>query len=150
MILEDFVFVAFIFKYLLNVIEYLHSVKVWHRDITASNILIKEETLVVKVIDFGLTVETNHQTSLLTPRSFKSSRPPEMMFFNEYDEKIDEWIAGIPFLKLVTNDSFLDNKRKSKGKKERVSVYIQNEGVSKIMYGPSVATPKKGLQLLNV
>ena len=110
-------------------VSYVNSVKVCHRDITASNILINKETLLVKVIDFGLAVETNPQASLLTPTGFKSNRPPEMMFFNEYDEKIDEWMAGITFLKLITRNLSWTTKRILKAKRNGTQFEIKNETV---------------------
>ncbi len=47
------------FKQIAEGIEYFHSLNIAHRDIKLDNILIEDQTNMIKVIDFGFSVICN-------------------------------------------------------------------------------------------
>ena len=45
---------CFYFQQIISGIDYLHKLKIAHRDIKAENILIEQNTKTIKIVDFGL------------------------------------------------------------------------------------------------
>jgi serine/threonine protein kinase len=87
-------------KTLLQTVEYLHDLKIVHRDIKLENIMIlNEKTLDFKLIDFGLAFLLNE------PNLSKCGTPgyiaPEILRNESYNEKVDIFSIGIVFYTLI-------------------------------------------------
>jgi serine/threonine protein kinase len=88
------------FKQIAEGFEYLHKHGIAHRDIKLDNILIEENTRMIKIIDFGfaaftIDAEGKHQRHKIfcgTP----SYMAPELVRKHEYDgSQVDMWALGI-------------------------------------------------------
>jgi len=51
--------VRYLFKQILNGVEYLHGEGIYHRDIKPENMLFDRNTLKIKLCDFGFAVNSN-------------------------------------------------------------------------------------------
>lgn len=102
-----------IFSQIIDAMAYFHEMGVIHRDLNVFNILIEPKTLNIKIIDFGLSKMIREETatfysisSLATPTGLITLRAPEVLMQNEYNEKIDIWMAGLVLLSILTNECF--------------------------------------------
>lgn len=89
---------------LLNVVDYLHSHWVLHRDIKVSNMLYFESTGTMKLADFGLARSFTHFTAeALTPETVTLwYRSPEILFDSfTYGPASDIWSVGCVFAQFV-------------------------------------------------
>lgn len=90
-----------IVKQLAETLEYLHEQGVAHRDIKMENVLV-DERLQVKLIDFGLAVETRgcaESTVVGTPNYIC----PEQLTEKQYDpQQADVWALGVLLYFLMT------------------------------------------------
>ncbi|KAM3146937.1 hypothetical protein pb186bvf_001091 [Paramecium bursaria] len=85
---------------ILNGLVYLHSKNIIHRDLKCENILIDTNTNVLKIGDFGLSIQLNtlFTGSVLGTPEFMA---PEI--YNEhYDTKVDIYAFGMCILEMVT------------------------------------------------
>ena len=82
-------------------LKYLHKKKIVHRDIKPSNIFLTKKGY-VKLGDFGLSRifqnKLNRQKSIKGTVYFLS---PEMVVFQDYNEKADIWALGVTFYYLM-------------------------------------------------
>lgn len=87
---------------LLNVLDYIHSQNVVHRDIKLTNILMvsKDSDTDFKLADFGLSCEDNGHLSLRcgSPGYFA----PEILRRKEYGKKVDLFSTGIVLYNMLS------------------------------------------------
>eukprot|EP00924_Labyrinthula_sp_SR-Ha-C_P013677 maker-scaffold_5-snap-gene-10.61-mRNA-1 protein AED:0.15 eAED:0.15 QI:156/0.5/0.66/1/1/1/3/222/538 len=112
--------VKFILCQLLQVLVYLESANVVHRDLKPGNILINSKCQ-VRVADFGLArsievkdgedvnVENSDMTTYVVTRWYRS--PELILASGEYSIKLDVWAIGCIFGELISPD-FLDQLEK--------------------------------------
>lgn len=106
-----------LFKQLINSVKYLHDLKVCHRDLKLTNILVNEQTD-LKLIDFGFSTIANRyfKTYCGTP----SYMSPELVKKMEYDGiAVDLWAMGVIQYKMVTGD-YPFGSEKDKFQNERI------------------------------
>ncbi|CAG9319145.1 unnamed protein product [Blepharisma stoltei] len=87
---------------LLEVLEYLHSKNIVHRDIKLENILLvsKSSDIEIKIIDFGLACESNG--SLTMRCGSPGYLAPEILKLQPYNEKVDIYSTGIVLYTLLS------------------------------------------------
>ncbi|XP_047507159.1 neither inactivation nor afterpotential protein C isoform X2 [Pieris napi] len=95
--------IAYILKYTIKALVYLHENKVMHRNVRASNILIKNNGE-IKICDFSLCCQLkdalDKTTSYIGSPSWMA---PEMVTRGEegYDNRVDVWALGITTIEMV-------------------------------------------------
>ncbi|CAH8598108.1 unnamed protein product [Heterobilharzia americana] len=92
-----------IFTYqMLKALAYLHSHQICHRDIKSSNLLVNEETVVLKVCDFGSAKEMVPGTANVSYISSRYYRAPELLFGAQYYScAIDTWSGGCVLAEML-------------------------------------------------
>lgn len=102
---------------LINAIEYIHSKRIIHKDIKASNILI-DNNGIIKLSDFGISsylsnsnyinsIDLQSQSEHEILSCLKGTIPwmaPEVINTNKYSKKSDIWSLGCVILEMVTGD----------------------------------------------
>merc|ERR1712228_173132 len=69
---------------------YIHSKGIMHRDIKLENImLVDDETLDLKIIDFGLSTRLDQKDSIFTDCGTPGYIAPEIIYGHDYNEKVD-------------------------------------------------------------
>lgn len=93
---------------LLSGVHYMHTNKVIHRDLKASNILVNRNGE-LKIADWGLARSWNKEMKRLTNRVITLwYRPPELLLgCVEYDTKIDMWSVGCIVAEMFRRSGFL-------------------------------------------
>lgn len=94
-----------IMKSIFEAVSYLHSQGIVHRDIKPENVLLKENGLETKLIDFGLSAKYDDSC----PMSFLDDHcgtllymAPEIALKQEYSKSIDVWALGIVMYNLLS------------------------------------------------
>ena len=101
-------------KQILCGLGYLHSLKIVHCDMKPENIMIKlpehpqDESLVVKIIDFGSSCFEDKKTFTYIQSRFY--RAPEIILGANYDNKIDIWSLGCLLSELFTGSPLIAGK----------------------------------------
>ncbi|KAK6917837.1 Malectin domain [Dillenia turbinata] len=94
-------------------LEYLHRVKVFHRDIKATNILL-DETLQARISDFGLAKLHNEENQHMVTRKVAGTygyMAPEYAMRGLLSEKTDVYSYGVVILEIVSGkNNAEDNK----------------------------------------
>ncbi|KAK4467921.1 hypothetical protein MN116_008529 [Schistosoma mekongi] len=92
-----------IFTYqMLKALAYLHSHQICHRDIKSSNLLVNEDTMVLKVCDFGSAKEMVPGTANVSYISSRYYRAPELLFGAQYYScAIDTWSGGCVLAEML-------------------------------------------------
>ena len=93
---------------LLSGVHYMHTNKVIHRDLKASNLLINKKGE-LKIADWGLARSWNSEMKRLTNRVITLwYRPPELLLgCLEYTDKIDMWSVGCIIAEMFRRSGFL-------------------------------------------
>lgn len=93
---------------LLSGVHYMHTNKIIHRDLKASNLLINKKGE-LKIADWGLARSWNNEMKRLTNRVITLwYRPPELLLGAvEYGPKIDMWSVGCIIAEMFRRSGFL-------------------------------------------
>jgi len=93
---------------LLSGVHYMHTNKIIHRDLKASNLLINKKGE-LKIADWGLARSWNEEMKRLTNRVITLwYRPPELLLGAiEYGPKIDMWSVGCIIAEMFRRSGFL-------------------------------------------
>jgi len=93
---------------LLSGVHYMHTNKVIHRDLKASNLLINKKGE-LKIADWGLARSWNSDMKQLTNKVITLwYRPPELLLgCLEYTDKIDMWSVGCIIAEMFRRSGFL-------------------------------------------
>ena len=89
---------CYYFSQIVSAVEYLHKLKIAHRDVKSENILIDQNTKRIKLIDFGLsnTYGDKDEGILSTSCGSPLYAPPEMLKGEIYKgNTIDIWSIGV-------------------------------------------------------
>ena len=98
-------------KELVEILKYLHDVKVIHRDVTAENIIIDPENH-AHLVDFGIAVRIE-DIKKSTPAGSPCYVAPEVVRNLPYSEKIDVWSLGVCIYAIILgNYPFYDKDRR--------------------------------------
>nr|CAD2193957.1 unnamed protein product [Meloidogyne enterolobii] len=94
--------ILYYFTQLTMAIDYIHAMKVLHRDIKTQNIFLNRKMTIVKVGDFGISKELNSKcpqasTVIGTPNYLS----PEICSGRSYDVKSDIWSMGCVLYEMV-------------------------------------------------
>ncbi len=86
---------CYFFLQIINCIEYLHKIKISHRDLKAENIIIEQKIREIKLLDFGLS--NSFEKGLLTTACGSPIyAAPEMLEGKLYKgSTVDIWSAGV-------------------------------------------------------
>ena len=92
------------FSQIVSGIEYLHKLKIAHRDIKSENIIIEQNTKIIKIIDFGLSNTYGDKDEELLRSSCGSPfyAAPEMLKGDIYKgNKVDIWSMGVVLYLMI-------------------------------------------------
>jgi len=90
------------FQQIISALEYLHKLKIVHRDVKPENMLLDYRNS-VKITDFGLSKKYKEKTLLSTPCGTPSYAPPEMLDGEKYHGMFsDIWSAGIVLFAMIS------------------------------------------------
>lgn len=95
--------IAYIAKFSLKALEYLHHNGIVHRDLKPINIMLTVDAI-VKIIDFGLAEDT--MELVRKPRMVGSAfwMPPEVIRGEPHGPPADIWSLGMTLLQLANNE----------------------------------------------
>ena len=87
---------CYFFLQIINCIDYLHKLKITHRDLKAENIIIEQNKKEIKLIDFGLSNTYENGKLLSTACGSPIYAAPEMLEGKLYKgSTVDIWSAGV-------------------------------------------------------
>lgn len=90
------------FKQIAEGFDYLHGLGVAHRDVKLDNILIEENTSMIKIIDFGFAAFCQDGQKLKIFCGTPSYMAPELVRKGEYDgRQVDMWALGVLLFALL-------------------------------------------------
>ena len=146
------------FQQIISGIEYLHKLKIAHRDIKAENILIEQNSKTIKIVDFGLsnTYDDKEEGLLSTACGSPCYAAPEMLEGKLYKGgKVDIWSAGVVlFAMLCGYLPFEDEDKNELYKKIINGKYSIPSHVSKqgrdLIYGLLNTNPRKRINISQI
>ncbi|KIW25287.1 uncharacterized protein PV07_08478 [Cladophialophora immunda] len=98
---------SMVFDGLFSALEHIHALRMIHRDVKPSNILLRSMTGPVYLIDFGIAwspddKDSEPADSKITDVGTTCYRPPEILFGDHaYDTSLDMWAAGCVVAEIV-------------------------------------------------
>ncbi|GAM25313.1 hypothetical protein SAMD00019534_084880, partial [Acytostelium subglobosum LB1] len=87
-------YVAYILKQILHALEYLHSLRIAHRDLKSANIMINSKAE-VKLVDFGFSIDLTDLGADIHMCGSPYWMSPEMIQEKPHDTLVDIWSLGI-------------------------------------------------------
>lgn len=88
---------------LLKAVAYMHSKNMFHRDIKPENCMVNQDTLEVKLVDFGTTSRTTSTEKYTEYVSTRWYRAPECILTRGcYGMEVDEWAVGCMLFEILT------------------------------------------------
>jgi calcium-dependent protein kinase len=93
-----------IMRQLFDVIRFLHSKRLCHRDVKPDNILFNRPQGKIWLIDFGVSkimLERNVPKVMMTNTGTCEYKAPEIYEGGKYTESIDLWAAGVVLFEMV-------------------------------------------------
>jgi len=93
-----------IVRQLLEIIAYMHSKGYSHRDIKAENILIREDTLEIKLIDLAFAVKLKHKKEkvLCNCGTLSYMAPEILQKQRSHPHPTDVWAIGVLMVRMRT------------------------------------------------
>ena len=149
---------CFYFQQIISGIEYLNKLKIAHRDIKCENIIIEENTKIIKILDFGLsnTYGDKPNEMLSTACGSPCYAAPEMLCGKLYKGScVDIWSAGVVLFTMICGFlPFLEESNKEMYKKIIEGKYSIPPHVSKIgrelIYKLLDTNPKKRIKISEI
>ena len=146
------------FQQIISGIEYLHKIKITHRDIKAENILIEQNTNTIKIIDFGLsnTYDDKEEGMLSTACGSPSYAAPEMLEGKLYKGgKVDIWSAGVVLFAMICGYLPFDDEDNSElykkiiNGKYSIPSHVSRQGRD-LLYGLLNTNPRKRINISQI
>ncbi|KAM3132813.1 hypothetical protein pb186bvf_015118 [Paramecium bursaria] len=94
-------------------IEYIHKFGIIHTDLTLENIMMNEKKQ-IKIIDFSHAKAFNLKKSLTGKRGTLGYIAPEIVNYDEYDEKCDIFSAGVIMFEIFHGYQLFEGETKQK------------------------------------
>jgi len=89
-------------KQILEGIEFIHSIFIIHADLKPENVMIKDlESTTIKIIDFGSSIVNGLDKHTHFYRVSRYYRAPELVYEQQFNEKIDMWSIGCILYELI-------------------------------------------------
>ena len=149
---------CYYFSQIVSGVEYLHKLKIAHRDIKSENILIDQNTKRIKLIDFGLsnTYGDKDEGILSTSCGSPLYAPPEMLKGEIYKgNTVDIWSIGVVlyfmicgYLPFQDTDNDKLFKKIIKGK-FNIPMHVSTQG-RELLYKLMDVNPKKRINISQI
>ena len=149
---------CFYFQQIISGIDYLHKLKIAHRDIKAENILIEQNTKIIKIVDFGLsnTYDDKEEGLLSTACGSPCYAAPEMLEGKLYKGgKVDIWSAGVVLYAMICGYLPFEDEDNSElykkiiNGKYSIPSYVSKQGRD-LIYGLLNTNPKKRINISQI
>jgi len=100
-----------LFGNILLAVEYMHAHHILHRDLKLDNILMnsKENDRDIKIIDFNISMETNHTEILTRTCGTLEYMAPELKLKKGYSFPVDIWSSGVILYALLSGKMPFDD-----------------------------------------
>ena len=111
-------YAQFFFFQLANGLRYLYQKKIFHRDLKPKNILLTNNTTVIKIADFGFAKRTDQETNLKSHKQVDLYETicgsplymaPEIMSGVSYNIQTDLWSLGMILYEMLYNEHPFQN-----------------------------------------
>ena len=149
---------CFYFQQIISGIEYLQKLKIVHRDIKSENILIEQNTNLIKIIDFGFsnTYGDKDKEILTTACGSPFYAPPEMLRGESYKGGgVDIWSVGVVLFAMICGYLPFEGEENSELYKKiidgkfSVPLYVSNQG-RELLYQLLNTNPKKRINIIQI
>ena len=149
---------CFYFQQIISGIEYLHNLKIVHRDIKSENILIEQNTNIIKIIDFGFSniYGDKDKEILSTACGSPFYAPPEMLRGESYKGGgVDIWSVGVVLFAMICGYLPFEGEENSELYKKiidgkfSIPSYISIHG-RELLYQLLNTNPKKRINIMQI
>jgi serine/threonine protein kinase len=94
---------VYLFRQIIWALKYCHGLNIHHRDLKPENILLDYNTMIVKLVDFGMAALQPEGNFLTTPCGSPHYAAPELLSNRPYDgSQADVWSAGVVLFVMLT------------------------------------------------